>query len=75
MSECETCGRDHEAVVLEGEYYSSGPACHCMTVDGLRVAVGICCGRKLGASLLREEDFHDGAPWAEPGDCKCQSGS
>lgn len=62
---CKNCGAENIGVGMLGH------KCHCVREDGVRIAVGICCGRAIGAALLAEEDFHDGAPWAKPGDCTC----
>jgi hypothetical protein len=56
---CELCGRDPGAVEVIDEMPIGGHGCHCIHIDGLRIAVGICCGRKLGASVLTEEDAAD----------------
>ena len=68
---CPFCvpARVHDGEGREQELYDHG--CHCMRVEGVRLAVGICCGKMLGAGLLAEEDFHDGMPWAKPEDCTC----
>lgn len=39
-AECPYCGIDADDLTLHD--------CHCLRVDGERVAVGICCGRMLG---------------------------
>ena len=54
MSEkkCDGCGVDPNG--------AGGHACHCVRdVGGQRVAVGVCCGRTLGADTLADEDAAD----------------
>lgn len=63
--DCGICGSDIQ---------KTGHDCHCISVGGIRVAVGICCGREVGEGLLREEDYHDNAPWSVKGDCTCDGG-
>ncbi len=78
MQICKLCGRDPEEVEIVGmdeengfPIKLSGHDCHCFYEDHIRVAVGICCGHMLGESLMKEEDFHDGAPWSLDEDCTC----
>ena len=60
MPTCSLCGRDPEHVDVREEdgevFHSGGHACHCVREGGRRVAVGICCGKMLGAELLAEEE-------------------
>lgn len=58
MAICEICGRDPKAIDVDDATGAriGGHACHCVRVDGERIAVGICCGRELGEELLRAED-------------------
>jgi hypothetical protein len=69
---CVHCEATEMATCVNGE-----PAghvdhkCCCVRVDGVRVAIGICCGHMVGDELLREEDYHDGALWRALGDCTC----
>jgi hypothetical protein len=52
-----------------------GHECHCITINGLRVAWGICCARfTVSVENMKEEDYHDRAPWAVPEDCTCSLG-
>lgn len=69
MSECELCGRDHSLQEMVGRdsdgspIIITGPACHCVYENHVRIAIGICCGHMLGVSLLKEEDESD-RKWA-----------
>lgn len=86
MSECEFCGRDSETPQFYAngeqvslEYSRTSHDCHCLniTVEGSkypqRIAWGICCARHtVGPSLMKEEDYHNGVPWAQPEDCTCE---
>lgn len=57
-STCPSCGVDHDEARydLRAMDVVSGPACHCVNHGGVRVAVGICCGRMVGEEDLRAED-------------------
>lgn len=64
MSVCETCDTDPEAVTEtvtpRGRVVrTSGHGCHCVHENGQRVAVGICCGRTIGAEMLADEEASD----------------
>lgn len=76
MSVCPLCDRDPEvATSFMGVEKIIGHACHCARdARQIRVAIGICCGHRVGKELLAEEDFHDGAPWSKPEDCTCHKG-
>lgn len=76
---CNTCGLDRNIP----QYYDNGEPlgeemmntlhdCHCVSVDGIRVAWGICCAKhSVGVSLMKEEDYHDKRSWRLPEDCTC----
>jgi hypothetical protein len=73
MTPCPHCGAAEFAVCANGDVTSRlDHDCHCIRVDGLRIAMGICCGHSVGDSNAREEDYHAGAPWSVEEDCTCQ---
>lgn len=65
MNECDFCGRDHNLNEIIGReedgtpIIMSGPECHCIYEDNVRIAIGICCGQMLGVELLNAEDKSD----------------
>ena len=66
---CHLCGRDPNAVEIRrlgsDEFEMTGHACHCVSAEGKRLAVGICCGRMLGAGMLADEIESDERWWAK----------
>jgi hypothetical protein len=61
---CPLCGVDPRIVVARPEGDGGvlpivGHGCHCMYKGGVRIAIGICCGRKLGEETLADEDESD----------------
>lgn len=60
VSVCETCGVDPAVRIPHGDgTFTSGHDCHCVREDGVRVAVGICCGREVGADGLAAEEARE----------------
>ncbi len=64
---CQLCGRDPDAIEVRRSgsetYNVGGHACHCISAEGQRVAVGICCGMMLGAEILADEIAADERRW------------
>lgn len=61
---CPICWRDPDKTETrytpDGTPYKvSGHKCNCVRERGVRVAVGVCCGRELGRELLLAEDLAD----------------
>lgn len=76
MNICEFCGINTESLRVP-EFRNH--ACNCISIyiEGSkykqRIAWGICCAKYVvGVSLMKEEDYHDGAPWAIAEDCTCE---
>lgn len=55
---CPLCGRDpqEQTPTEEPGIFIEGHACHCVYVNHIRAAVGICCGHELGPWLAAEDE-------------------